>query len=102
MSALRVDERTIRPDIQHYANYNTCYSVWLAKVDALCVRLLNTELMQLIDAEGLDPSEYYEERVHPDQYFAGVIVPVIEEENGGDLIEEIVGLEAMWGNKYPG
>jgi len=101
MCALRLNERTIRPDIQHYANFNTCYAVWLAKVDALCGRLLNIELMHLIESEGLDPIEYYEENVHPDQYFAGVVVPAIENEQGGEFIDEVIGLEAMWGNKYP-
>jgi hypothetical protein len=101
MLALRVNERTIRSDIQHYANYNTCYSVWLSKVDALCTRLLNVDLMQLIDSEGLDPIEYYENNVHPDLYFAGVVVPTIESDHGGDLIDEVIGLAAMWGNKQP-
>lgn len=101
MCALRLNESTIHPDIQYFANFNTCYAIWLAKVDALCRRLLNIELMHLIETEGLDPIEFYEEDIDPDMYFAGVVVPIIEQEQGGGSIDEVIGLEAMWGNKGP-
>jgi hypothetical protein len=95
------NERTISADIQSFANYNTCYAVWLAKVDALCGRLLNVELLQLLESESIDPLEDFEQGVHPDKFFADVLVTVIEQEQGADFIEEVIGIEAMWGISTP-
>lgn len=85
------------PDILSYANQNIGYAVWLARVDALCGRLLNVELLQLLESEGFDPYEDWEQGIHPAKFFADVLVTIIEQEQGIDFLEEMIGLEAMWG-----
>lgn len=98
MPALRMT-RDIEPsqDIQTFANFNTCYAVWLAKVDALCNRLLNVELLQLIESDGIDPWDYWDDGTRPEKFFAEVLVTHVESDQGADFIDEVIGLEAMWG-----
>jgi hypothetical protein len=102
MPVLRVT-RHVEPsmDLQEYASFNTCYAVWLAKVDALCGRLLNVELLQLLESDGIDPWEDWNSGVRPERFFSAVLVPHIELDQGAEFIDEVIGLEAMWGASSP-
>src|ERR1700741_929089 len=90
--------RLIEPDDHHlrYAQFDTCYAVWLAKVDALCGRLLNLGLLEVLDADGLDPYDEYIRGMTPDRYFADVFVTHCEVEQGCSFIDEVIGIEATW------
>lgn len=102
MPPLRV-ARQIEPsqDLLSFANHDTAYAVWLAKVEALCSRFLNVELLQLIESACLDPYDDWQQCMRPEKFFADVIVTLCEEEQGADFIDEVIGTEATWGDRQP-
>jgi hypothetical protein len=81
------------------ANFDSCYAVWLRKVNELCERFLNVELGDIEDA--WDPRDYYDNDMRPATYFKDVLVPAFEVDQGCDFIEELVAENAMWGGEKP-
>ncbi len=83
-----------------FAGNDTAYAVWLAKVEVLCDRFLNIEMMQLIESEDLDPYDDWKRCVRPERFFTDILIPIVED--GIDsLIDDIIGREATWGETQP-
>jgi hypothetical protein len=86
-----------------HAKGDSEYAAWLSKVDALCLRFLDQDLLSvpMLNLEDrLDPLECYERSVTPSMYFLEV-VEQLKLENGIDLMDEFIAKQAKWGAVCP-
>lgn len=91
------------PDFWEYARGNSDFSEWISKVDVLCERFLNQDLMSvptLSFYNEFDLEECYERDVTPIMYFIEMLEQ-LKMENGSDLIDGFVAQQAKWGSFCP-
>lgn len=91
------------PEFWDYARGDSEFAEWLTRVDDLCLRFLDQDLISvsMVDlSEGLDPQECYERNVSPTMYFAEILEH-LKLENGIDLIDSYVAQQAKWGAICP-
>jgi hypothetical protein len=82
-----------------YAKGDTCFAIWLKKVDDICMRFLDQDLLSISEIDcidGLDLRDAFDLGTTPGEYFSGLMAHM-KIENGDDLIEEHVAKMAKWG-----
>ena len=91
------------PDFWEVARGDPDLGYWLQRIDQLCMRFLNQDLLSIpvIDLEDrLEPIECYDRGVTPGMYF-NEIAEELRTENGIDLIDSYIAKQAKWGSICP-
>jgi hypothetical protein len=82
-----------------YALGDTAYAEWLRRVDEMCMRFLDQDLLSMpetADLPGMDLRGCYDAGISCGGYFAELLEH-LKAENGSDLIEQYVAQQAKWG-----
>lgn len=96
MTPIPVDLEEQRfPTLEEYAQGDQMFASWLGTVDSYCDRFLNVPFMAI--EEQLDAAGSYEHGESPASFFRHCVLVYMMDEHGHDMIEELIGENAMWG-----
>ena len=84
------------------ANGDVCFMTWLNKVDALCMRFLDIDLLSIPEAmeEPYYPDHNYEEKMSPEEYFLWLVIS-IKQGSPEEEIDRQIARMAKWGDRWP-
>lgn len=91
------------PEFWAYAQGDSGFARWLARVDELCLRFIDQDLLSvpMLDlSDHMDPQECYERGITPNMYFIEILEH-LKTESGIDLIDRYVAQQAKWGSVCP-
>ena len=84
------------------ANGNPCFTTWLNKVDKLCMRFLDIDLLSIPEAQEdpYYPDHGYDEEMSPEAYFLW-LVESMKQSTPEDEIDVQVARMIKWGIQWP-
>jgi len=84
------------------ANGNLCFTAWLNKVDKLCMRFLDIDLLSIPEAmeDPYYPDSNYEDNMSPEAYFL-YLLHSMKQGASEDEIDRQVARMAKWGEQWP-
>lgn len=84
------------------ANGNPCFTAWLLKVDKLCMRFLDIDLLSIPEAleDPYYPDHNYEENMSPEAYFL-YLLSSMKQGSPEEEIDRQVARMIKWGVQWP-